>query len=151
MVKDLKLDWTCTPRVVLDGQIGNRMSTGDYLTILFVDVNKELLEAEIHLLSEAAAATFGAFEVEPQQDLEEDHFQAVILKEQLTSKAFSISSLIFLGSLGLLLHFELVYLDSCENFCAEHEKLITLIFAESIDDQALPKNVDLRLLQSLAF
>jgi hypothetical protein len=135
----------------LDSQVGNRMSTGDYLAILLVDINKELLETEIHLLSEAAAAEFGAFEVEPQQDFEEDHFQAVILEEQLTSKVFSISSFIFFCSLGLLLHFELVNLDGCENFSAENEKLISLIFAEGIDDQTLPKNIDLRLLQSLAF
>ena len=82
------------------------MSACDYLAILLVDVNEELLEAEVHLLCEAAAAALSALEVKPQQDFEEDHFEAVVLEQKLASEVVSVCAAVFFGPLCLLLHFE---------------------------------------------
>lgn len=110
------------------------MGACDYLSILLVDVNEELFEAEVHLLSKAAAAALSALEVKPQKDFEEDHFEAVILEQELTSEMLSVCTAVFFGPLCFLLHFELVNLGCSQDFGAEHEELVPLIFAEGIHD-----------------
>lgn len=119
------------------------MSACDYLAILLVDMNEELFEAEVHLLSEAAAAALSALEVKPQKDFEKDHFEAVILEQELAGEMVSVCAAVFLGPFCLLLHFELVNLGRSQNFGAEHEELVSLVFAEGIHDQAFPEYIDL--------
>lgn len=153
VVVDLELGLSGVPR---DGasakhQVVQRVRACDDLPVLLVDVDEVPLKAEVHLLREAASTSLSTPVVEPQQYLKEDHLQRVLLKQELTGQVVVAQcALRIAGLLGLLLHLVLLDLHCCEHLRAKDEELVSLLFAEGVDHEALPEHVDLLVLESLA-